>query len=212
MSETNPGQSNSSSPYTYEGWLIQEQLPTQWHILVAAILLNQSKRTPAWDGMLYELFSRWSSPSSLASADEGLEALLTPQGFANVKAKRLRRMSEEYTSWDHQDARILYGCGQYAYDSWRIFVRGDRPQPSEVKDGVLVKFLERHHAGWRIGSPLPPMVGDSVGAWSAARVRDPLPLLQTDVLVEARVRPKGGMRPEPTGAPVGARSIKPLRA
>lgn len=212
MSETNPGQSNSSSPYTYEGWLIQEQLPTQWHILVAAILLNQSKRTPAWDGMLYELFSRWSSPCSLASADEGLEALLTPQGFANIKAKRLRRMSEEYTSWDHQDARVLYGCGQYAYDSWRIFVKGDRPQPSEVKDGVLVKFLERHHAGWRIGSPLPPMVGDSVGAWSAARVRDPLPLLQTDVLVETRVRPKGGLRPEPTWAPVGARSIKPLRA
>lgn len=211
MSETNPSQSNSSSPYTYEGWLIQEQLPTQWHILVAAILLNQSKRTPTWDATLFELFSRWSSPSSLASADGGLEALLTPQGFANVKAKRLRRMSEEYQSWGHQDARVLYGCGQYAYDSWRIFVRGDRPQPSEVKDGVLVKFLERHHAGWRIGSPLPQMVGDSVGAWSAARVRDPLPLLQTDVLVEARVRPKGGLRPEPTRAPVGARSIKPLK-
>lgn len=212
MSETNHDQQNSSSPYTYGGWLIQEQLPTQWHLLAAAILLNQSKRSPAWDASLCELFSRWPSPSSLASADASLEELLTPQGFGNVKAKRLRRMSGEYLSWDRQDPRILYGCGQYAYDSWRIFVRGDRPAPDEINDGVLVKFLERCNAGWQIGQPLPQVVGDSVGAWSAERVRDPLPPLQTEMLVEKRVYSRRGNRAEPTGPALSARSLKPLRA
>jgi hypothetical protein len=211
MSETNHDQTNSSSPYVYGGWLIQEQLPTQWHLLVAAILLNQSKRSPAWDLSLSELFSRWPSPSALASADGSLEELLTPQGFGNVKAKRLRRMSEDYQSWDGQDPRVLYGCGQYAYDSWRIFVRGDRPAPEEVNDGVLVKFLERCREGWRIGLPLPQVVGDSVGAWSAERVRDPLPPLQTEMLVEKRVYSRRGNRAEPTGLALSARSLKPLR-
>jgi len=125
---------------------------------------------------------------------------------------RLRRLSEDYLGWDHVDPRDLYGCGQYAYDSWRIFVRGDRPAPDEVKDGVLIKFLERCHAGWRIGLPLPQVVGNSVGAWSAERVRDPLPLLQTDVLVEKRVYSRRRVRAELTGAPLSARSLKPLRA
>lgn len=202
----------TTAPYTYDGWLIQEQLPTQWHILVAAILLNQSKRTPAWDGMLWELFGRWPDASALARSDSSLELLLTPQGFANVKAKRLRRMSEQYTTWDRVDARDLYGCGQYAYDSWRIFVRGDRPQPAEVKDGVLVKFLERYHAGWRIGQPLLALGGDSVGAWSAARVRDPLPRVQDSVLVKAGVYSSRRVRDELAGKALSARSIKPLKA
>lgn len=212
MSETSPGQTSSPAPYGYEGWLIQEQLPTQWHILAAAILLNQSRRSPAWDAALYELFGRWPSASALAASDSSLEELLRPQGFSNVKAARLRRMSEQYTSWDHRDPRDLYGCGQYAYDSWRIFVRGDRPAPSEIDDGVLVKFLERHHAGWRIGQPLPPVVGGSVGSWSADRVRDPLPVLQTDVLVEKREHPSRRRGAEPTGRALSARSLKPLRA
>lgn len=203
---------DNSVPYTYDGWLIQEQLPTQWHILVAAILLNQSKRSPAWDAALWELFGRWPDASALAASDTSLEELLTPQGFANVKAKRLRRMSEQYLTWDHEDPTVLYGCGQYARDSWRIFVRGDRPQPADVKDGVLVKFLERCHAGWTIGQPLPQVVGDSVGAWSAARVRDPLPEIQTDVLVEARGYTSRRVRVEPAGQALSARSIKPLKA
>ncbi len=197
--------SDQTTPYFYDGWLIQEQLPTQWHILVSAILLNQSKRTPAWDGMLFELFTRWPSARELSSADSSLEALLTPQGFANVKAKRLRKMSEQYLDWDHVDPRELYGCGQYAFDSWRIFVRGDRPRPEEVKDGVLVKFLERCHAGWRIGQPLPPMVGDSVGSWSRARVLEPLPRVQETMLVQERVYSSRRCKVKPTGTAVAAR-------
>lgn len=66
-------------------------------------------------------------------------------------------MSLGYLTWDHTspdaDPRDLYGCGQYAYDSWRIFVKGDRPEA--VSDGPLTLFLARWHSGWREGQPLP---------------------------------------------------------
>lgn len=169
MSETNQPRFSSSalasSPYLRCGWLIQESMPTEWHILVAAILLNQSKRTVAWDITLDTLFKEWPSASALASSGSSLEELLKPHGFSNVKAKRLRKMSEQYLSWDHQDPRVLYGCGQYAYDSWRIFVKGHRPLPDEIDDGALKKFLARYHHGWRPGSPLPSLfvIGEREG-------------------------------------------------
>jgi acetyl esterase/lipase len=38
-------------------------------------------------------------------------------------------------------------------DSWRIFVRGDRPDA--VNDGPLSLFLARWGSGWRMGDPIP---------------------------------------------------------
>lgn len=141
------------SPYLRGGWLVQESLPTAWHILVSAILLNQSRRTVAWDSVLHELFGRWPDARALGDSDSSLEELLRPFGFMNVKAKRLRGMSLGYLEWDGEDPRVLYGCGQYAYDSWRIFVRGDRPDV--VNDGPLSLYLARWHSGWREGDGIP---------------------------------------------------------
>ena len=135
----------SSSTFTgYDrtsGFLIQEQLPTQWHLLAAAVLLNRSKRTDKWDRIVYELFGRWPNASSLAASSSELEALLTPMGFANRKAATLRKMSEAYLEWDQVDARDLPGIGEYGATSWEIFVLGDRPE--YVCDGPLSEFLER---------------------------------------------------------------------
>lgn len=131
-----------------DGWpLYQSQLDTEWELLVGAILLNQSRRTPAWDETLAKILEEFPTPENLRGAGEKLEEFIKPHGFANTKAKRLRRMSEEFQSWNGQDPRDLYGCGQYAYDSWRIFHRGDRPRPEEVKDGALGRWLEKHWAG-----------------------------------------------------------------
>ena len=127
--------------YARNGWLVQESLPTRWHILVAAILLNQSRRSLSWDRTLDALFETYPCPTTLAGSGSELEELLKPHGFQNVKAKRLRKMSEQYLTWDHQDPRELYGCGEYAYDSFRIFVWGERPE--FVRDGALAEFLER---------------------------------------------------------------------
>jgi hypothetical protein len=179
--------SSETAPYTRDGWLIQEQLPTEWHILVAAILLNQSRRNEAWDNTLWQLFGEWPTALTLASSDPSLEKLLKPHGFSNMKAKRLRRMSAEYLVWDKKSAKDLYGCGQYAYDSWRVFVKGDRPKPHEINDKALVKFLERYHAGWRIGQPLPALFRISDPPKPRVRVRKSLPVLQDPVLGKTRV-------------------------
>jgi len=169
-----------SSSYARDGWLIQESLPTAWHLLVAAILLSQSRRTEAWDACLEGLFERWPSAAELANSDSSLESTLKPHGFANVKAKRLRKMSEQYINWDHNDPRVLYGCGQYAYDSWRIFIKGHRPLPDEVNDGALKGFLVRYHRyGWRIGAPLPRVLRDSSESRQRTSVRSLLPDGQT---------------------------------
>jgi endonuclease III len=127
--------------YTPHGPVIQEQLKSEWELLVGAILLNQSRRTPAWDTALAKVLDAFPTPQALAGAGPELEEWIKPHGFSNTKAKRLRRMSEEFQSWDGEDPRTLYGCGQYAWDSWRIFHRGDRPNPEDVKDGVLGEWL-----------------------------------------------------------------------
>ena len=131
-----------------DGWpLYQSQLDNEWEILVGAILCNQSKRTPAWDVTFAKILDSFPTPHKMADAGEILEEFIKPHGFANTKAKRLRKMSEGYLEWDGNDPRDLYGCGQYAWDSWRIFVKGERPRPEDVKDGALCRFLERHWAG-----------------------------------------------------------------
>lgn len=175
--------SKPRSPYTRDGWLIQEQLPTEWHILVAAILLNQSKRTDDWDDTLWALFDSWPDAESLSTSDSSLEELLAPHGLSRTKAKRLRKMSEQYLVWDRRDARDLYGCGQYAHDSWRVFVKGDRPKPHEINDKALVKFLERYHAGWRIGQPLPSVFRIGPKEKSRNRIRNSLSQVSTEMLV-----------------------------
>lgn len=177
----------TDAPYTRDGWLIQEQLPTEWHILVAAILLNQSRRTAAWDNTLWQLFGKWPTASALAVSDGSLEGLLKPHGFANMKAKRLRRMSEEYLTWDHKSALSLYGCGHYAHSSWRVFIKGDRPKPFEINDKALVKFLERYHAGWRIGQSLPPLFRLSESSKPRVRIRKQVSTLPTAVPVAERM-------------------------
>jgi hypothetical protein len=127
--------------YTPYGPVIQEQLKSEWELLVGAILLNQSRRTPAWDVTLARVLDGFLTPESLANAGPELEEWIKPHGFSNTKAKRLRRMSQEFQNWDGKDPRSLYGCGRYAWDSWRIFHKGDRPNPKDVKDGVLGEWL-----------------------------------------------------------------------
>lgn len=126
------------------GRVIQEQLSTEWEILVAAILLNQSRRTPAWDRTLARVLQHFPTPQAMVASSDFLEHLLKPHGFHNVKARRLRRMSEEYLTWDGVNPRKLYGVGEYAADSHRIFLRGHRPLPETVKDGPLGAYLTRY--------------------------------------------------------------------
>ena len=59
-------------------------------------------------------------------------------GMMNVRYIRLKRMTQDYLTWDRKDATMLYGIGQYGSESYRIFFNNERFEP---KDKELRKYL-----------------------------------------------------------------------
>jgi len=124
----------------------------QWQMLVGCILLNQTSRAQV-DGVYPELFRYFPGPYSVEDlTDEELASLaiiIKPLGLQNVRALRLRQFSARWidtidirehdietmplTDWE---LRQLPGIGDYAVDSYAIFVRGEldrQPQDKELK-------------------------------------------------------------------------------
>lgn len=118
------------SPYS----LLQEELcHDPWKLLVACMLLNQTSYKQV-RGVIWKLFERYPTAVALSNADETeLSALIRPLGFHNRRAKSLRRMSCDFAAGKRIDE--LHGIGQYARDSYAMFVEGraDETQPTDVK-------------------------------------------------------------------------------
>jgi len=49
-------------------------------------------------------------------------------------------MSIDYLTWDHKNARDLYGIGKYGSDSYRIFYLNDIPD--DVTDKELKRYIK----------------------------------------------------------------------
>ena len=57
-------------------------------------------------------------------------------GFYNRRERALRNMSQDYLTWDGNDATMLYGIGKYGSDSYEIFFKqnyGVQPTDKELK-------------------------------------------------------------------------------
>ena len=65
--------------------------------------------------------------------------MLKPLGMWEVRAKRLRKMSEEFLTWDQEEASDLHGIGKYGSDSYKIFYKNEIP--SDVQDKELKKYI-----------------------------------------------------------------------
>jgi methyl-CpG-binding domain protein 4 len=122
--------------------MVQQQLPgpTQrdriWQHMVAVIMLNQTGRKPV--KTVFPIFvDRWPGPVEfLHASDQEVRDVIWPLGMVNVRSERLRRMTEDFMTWDHQDATRLYGIGQYGSDSYEIFFKqnyGVQPTDKELK-------------------------------------------------------------------------------
>lgn len=60
-------------------------------------------------------------------------------GLVTVRYKRLRKMTQDYLTWDHCDAMMLYGIGKYGSDSYEIFFKHNyNVQPT---DHELQRYL-----------------------------------------------------------------------
>ena len=125
--------------------MVQQQIDGAWQHMVGVIMLNQTGRKPV-KTVLPEFLSRWPTAEAyLASDPDEVKAVIRPLGFYNRRENTFRRMSEDYLTWDGEDATVLYGIGQYGSESYRIFFRGERfePQDKELRNYLGYPQLEK---------------------------------------------------------------------
>jgi len=156
--------------------LLQEHYASDpWKMLVCCILLNQTSRKQV-DGVLDELFGAYPNAGHMASATPVLEEYIQPLGLWRRRAQTLPQFSEWWLA--HADRPALTGhmhmmdppgVGEYARDSWILFVEGPTPENVSIALGdegwPADKELARWFAGVReYGSSS----GDTAGAVAMA--------------------------------------------
>ena len=124
--------------------MVQQQLPAKnlriraWQHMVAVIMLNQTGRKPVKQ-ILPLFLSKWPRPRDFFLASEqAVKDVIWSLGMVNVRYTRLLRMTQDYLTWNGDDATMLYGIGQYGSESYRIFFKNERFEP---KDKELRKYL-----------------------------------------------------------------------
>ena len=125
--------------------MVQQQLPAgfgpigAWQHMVAVIMLNQTGRKPV--KTVFPVFmSKWPTPLSFYKATEQeVKDVIWPLGMMNVRYKRLKGMTQDFLTWDQDDATMLYGIGKYGSDSYEIFFKQNYTvQPT---DKELIRYL-----------------------------------------------------------------------
>jgi len=120
--------------------MVQQQISNSWEHMVGVIMLNQTSRKPV--KMTLPEFLYWfPTPHALLQADEDfVKTILAPLGMLNVRYNRLIRMSQDYLTWDGDDATMLYGIGKYGSDSYEIFFKQN--YSVEPTDKELKRYLQ----------------------------------------------------------------------
>jgi methyl-CpG-binding domain protein 4 len=105
--------------------LIQEEyLYNPWRMMVCCICLNQTNNKQVRP-ILDILFSIIPDPVSAISCEkERISECLKSTGFQNVKADRIKKMSQKWIE-GFENPLELPGIGKYGQDSWDIFINGN---------------------------------------------------------------------------------------
>jgi methyl-CpG-binding domain protein 4 len=121
--------------------MVQQQISNSWEHMVGVIMLNQTGRKPV-KTTLPEFLYWFPTPHALLNADEEfVKSIIKPLGMVNVRYTRLIKMSQDYLTWDGNDATMLYGIGKYGSDSYEIFFKKNYSvQPA---DKELKRYLEK---------------------------------------------------------------------
>ena len=120
--------------------MVQQQISNSWEHMVGVIMLNQTSRKPV-KTTLPEFVYWFPTPHALMQADEDfVKSILEPLGMKNIRYQRLVRMSEDYLTWDGEDAKMLYGIGKYGSDSYEIFFKHN--YTVEPTDKELKRYLQ----------------------------------------------------------------------
>ena len=120
--------------------MVQQQVKSKWQHMVGVMCLNQTYRKQVKE-VLPKLFKRYPNPKAyLRGRLKTQENMLKPLGMWSVRAKRLRKMSEQYLNWNGVEASDLHGIGKYGSDSYKIFYKNEIP--ADVQDKELRKYIE----------------------------------------------------------------------
>jgi methyl-CpG-binding domain protein 4 len=120
--------------------MVQQQISNSWEHMVGVIMLNQTGRKPV-KLTLPEFLYWFPTPHALLQADEDfVKTILAPLGMMNIRYQRLVRMSQDYLTWDGDDATMLYGIGKYGSDSYEIFFKHN--YSVEPTDKELKRYLQ----------------------------------------------------------------------
>jgi methyl-CpG-binding domain protein 4 len=121
--------------------MVQQQIHGPWQHMVGVIMLNQTGRKPV-KTVLPEFLDRWPTAEHFyfLSTPEEVKDVIRPLGMVNVREKRLRRMTQDFLTWDGKDATILYGIGKYGSDSYEIFFKQNYSVTPTDKE--LKRFLQ----------------------------------------------------------------------
>ena len=120
--------------------MVQQQVDNAWQHMVGVICLNQTHRKQV-KRILPDFFRRWPTHISiLQDTKEDVEEMIAPLGMRRVRSERIYRMSEQFESWNGEDATELYGIGKYGSDSYRLFYKNEIPE--NVGDHELKRYIE----------------------------------------------------------------------
>ena len=120
--------------------MVQQQIANSWQHMVGVIMLNQTGRKPV-KTTLPEFLHWFPTPQALIGADETfVKSIIKPLGMINVRYQRLVGMSQDYLSWDGENATQLYGIGKYGSDSYEIFFKQNYSVAPTDKE--LKRYLE----------------------------------------------------------------------
>ena len=120
--------------------MVQQQVDNAWQHMVGVICLNQTHRKQV-KRILPDFFKRWPTHTSiLQDTKEDVEEMIAPLGMRRVRSERIYRMSEQFESWNGEDATELYGIGKYGSDSYRLFYKNEIPE--NVGDHELKRYIE----------------------------------------------------------------------
>jgi len=125
--------------------MVQQQVSTVWQHMVGVICLNLTNRKQV-KRVLPQLFLVCPTPELFLQAPEDIiKDIIESLGMVNVRANRLRRMTEDYLKWDGEDATKLYGIGKYGSDSYELFYK--KRVPNNVGDHELKRYIEEEFYG-----------------------------------------------------------------
>ena len=124
-----------------EDLMVQQQVKSKWQHMVGVMCLNLTYRKQVKE-ILPKLFKRYPTPHKfLRGRIKTQEEMLKPLGMWKVRTKRLRKMSEQFNSWNGKEASDLHGIGKYGSDSYKIFYKNEIP--ADVQDKELRKYIEK---------------------------------------------------------------------